>query len=288
MRKLLTGTLMIAGLTAGVSANGLAQDTMNPSPQPTAPTQPATPSPSTPAVPGATSKVAPPPALTKVSIEVRGRVSDVWEAEVRNKDKENKVVLIETDQGQVVLADLGPSETTKVEEGTPATVMGEMRSVEGTQRFVPATVKVGAKATGPAPANAQVKAASLGATKQPQRQHISGKVVDKEKMNAKETHIDHELAVIDVDGSRMLVDLGPVDQLKAFDVDEGDHLNVDGQKIQVNNSYLLVAEKVQKGDKKVQIQREAMPAGKASIKTQGLGPVPQNAPVGDTPLRPME
>jgi len=214
--------------------------------------------------------------MAKVSIEVRGTVSDVWDAEVRSKDKENKVVLIETDEGQVVLADLGPADDVKVEEGTPATVTGEMATVDGTRRFVPANVKVGAKATGPAPANAQVKAASLGATKRPQQERISGKVVDKEKMNAKETHIDHQLAVIEVSpGTRLLVDLGPSDQLKAVELDEGDRLSVDGHKVQVNNAYVLIADKVEKGNQKVRIQREAMPGGKAGLKTQDLAPVPQ-------------
>jgi len=215
--------------------------------------------------------------MAKVSIEQRGTVSDVWEAEVRSESKENKVVLVETDQGQVILADLGPTDSVKAEEGTPATVTGEMVTVEGTRRFVPATVKVGAKATGPAPANAQVKAASLGATKTPVKHHISGKVVDKEKMNAKETHIDHQLVVIQVNPStRMLVDLGPSDQLKAVEFDEGDQLSVDGQEIQVNESLMLVADKVQKGNTKVKIQRQALPEGKAGAKTQGLAPVPQN------------
>jgi len=225
--------------------------------------------------------------MAKVSIEQGGTVSDVWEAEVRSKDKENKVVLVETDEGQVILADLGPTDSVKAEEGTPATVTGEMVTVEGTQRFVPATVKVGPKAGGPAPANAQVKAASLGATKRPQKQHISGKVVDKEKMSAKETHIDHELAVIAVGpNTRLLVDLGPSDQLKAVELDEGDELSIDGQQVQVNESFMLIADKVQKGNTKVKIQRQALPRGKAGAKTEGLSPVPQNSNSGTQP-RPM-
>jgi hypothetical protein len=121
-----------------------------------------------------------------------------------------------------------------------------------------------------------VKAASLGATKRPQPAHISGKLVDKEKMNAKETHIDHQLAVIEVSpGTRLLVDLGPSNQLKAIELDEGDQLMVDGQKIQVNDSFMLVADNVEKGGQRVRIQREALPSGKAGAKTQGLAPVPQ-------------
>jgi len=216
--------------------------------------------------------------MAKHAIEQRGTVSDVWEAEVRNKDKENKVVLIETEQGQVVLADLGPSDKVKVEveEGTPATVTGEMVSVEGSPRFVPASIKVGSKALGPAPGNAQVKAASLGATARPQKQNVSGKVVDKEKMNAKETHIDHQLAVIEVSpGTRLLVDLGPSEQLKSVKFDEGDQLRVEGQKVQVNDRFVLIADQVQKGDQKVQILRSALPEGRSGAKIQGLEPVPQ-------------
>jgi hypothetical protein len=278
MNKALKGTLVIAGLACTLPGLGLAQGAVDPRVPQTGPTPvpaPAAPSPSVPATPS-TSSVAPPPSVTKVAIEQRGTVSDVWEAEVRNKDKENKVVLIETDQGQVVLADLGPSETVKVQEGTPATVTGEMVSIEGSSRFVPASIKVGSKALGPAPGNAQVKAASLGATARPQKQNVSGKVVDKEKMNAKETHIDHDLAVIEVSpGTRLLVDLGPSDQLKSVEFDEGDQLRVEGQKVQVNDRFVLIADQIQKGNQKVQIQRRALPEGRSGAKTQGLGPVPQ-------------
>jgi len=225
MKKVVRETLVAAGVACMIPGVGLAQGSLDPQVPQTGPTPipaPATPAPSVPATPS-TSSVAPPPSMAKVSIEVAGTVSDVWDAEVRSKDKENKVVLVETDEGQVVFADLGPADKVKVEEGTPATVTGEMVSVEGTQRFVPATVRVGAKATAPAPANAQVKAASLGATQRPQKARISGKLVDKEKMNAKETHIDHQLAVIEVSpGTRLLVDLGPSAQLKSVKLEEGE------------------------------------------------------------------
>lgn len=278
MNTLLRETLVAAGVACMLPGAALAQGGLEPQAPQTGPTPipaPATPPSSVPPTP-ATSRVAPPPSMAKVAIEVRGKVSDVWDAEVRSKDKENKVVLIETDEGQVVLADLGPTDKVKVEEGTPATVTGEMVPVEGTQRFVPVTVKVGAQATGPAPANAQVRAASLGVAKRPHSASISGKVVDKEKMNAKQTHIDHQLAVVETSpGTRLLVDLGPAEQLKSVDFDEGDRLSVDGQKIEVNDRSVLVADKVAKGDQKVRIQREAMPTGKAAAKTQGLAPVPQ-------------
>jgi len=281
-KQLFKGTLVVAGLAGAIPALGLAQCTLDPVPVPA----PAAPTPGVPATPGSSS-VAPPPSMAKVSIEQRGTVSDVWEAEVLSKDKENSVVLIETDQGQVVLADLGPADKVKAEEGTPATVTGEMVTMDGTQRFVPAIVKVGSKALGPAPANAQVKAASIGATKRPQKQHISGKVVDKEKMSAKETHIDHEMVVIEVSpNTRLLVDLGPSDQLKAMELDEGDRVQVDGQKVQVNDSFMLVADKIQKGTTKVKIERQALPSGKAGAKTQGLGPVPPTTNSG-AQLRPM-
>ncbi len=275
MNKASKSFLVIAGLACALPSLGQAQGS-DPRVEPGSP--PPAPAPSTPpSLPDspATSRVAPPPSMAKVSIEQRGTVSDVWDAEIRHKDKENKVVLIETDQGQVVLADLGPAETVKVKEGNPATVMGEMVSIEGSPRFVPAHVKVGAKATGPAPGSAQVKSKKLGATARPHKQMISGKVVDKEKMSAKETRIDHELAVIEVSpGTRVLVDLGPSDQLSAVEFDEGDRLNVEGQRVQVNESFIVVADTVQKGDQQVRIQHKALPKGERGTKTQGLGPVP--------------
>ncbi len=276
MNKVVRETLVAAGVACMIPSGSLAQGSQDPRvpqtgqapiPSPTAPPSSAPDTPST-------SQVAPPPSVAKVSMELRGTVSDVWDAEVRSKDKENKVVLVETEQGQIVLADLGPADKVEVEEGNTATVIGEMVTVEGTQRFVPETVKVGAKATAPAPANAQVKAASLGATVRPQKERISGKLVDKEKMSAKETRIDHQLAVIEVSpGNRLLVDLGPSEQLEAVELDEGDKLRVDGQRVQVNDSFVLIADKVTKGDQKVRIQHQAMPRGKASDKTQGLTPV---------------
>jgi len=245
---------------------------MNPA-QP--PTQPRTTPP--PSVPPPSTNVAPPADQAKVQLEYQGKVSDVWDAEVRQKgdDKDNKVVLVETDQGQVVLADLGPSERVKVDEGTRVTVTGQMMKVDGISRFVPQTIAVG-KAMAAAPGNTQVKPQAAMPATRPQKQRVSGKIVDKEKMNAKETKIDHQLAVLEITPEqRVLVDLGPSDQLKAMELDEDDRVVVEGENTQVNETFVLIADKVEKGDKKVRIQRSALPTGKAGLNSQGLAPVPQ-------------
>jgi len=61
----------------------------------------------------------PTPPEQETQLQFQGKVSDVWSAEVDKQNKhEDKIVLVETDQGQVILADLGPSEgmDVKVEE----------------------------------------------------------------------------------------------------------------------------------------------------------------------------
>ncbi len=213
----------------------------------------------------------------KPQLEYRGKVSDVWKAEVRKHgdDKDNKIVLIETDLGQIVLADLGPSDKVSVEEGSDALVIGQVLNVGGAARFVPQTVRVGKDA--PAPAIGAKAPGDKTRAKQPERQKVSGKVLDKEKMSAKESKIDHQLAVLEIaPDTRILVDLGPSDQLKAIDIDEGDKLTIDGQNLEINQAFVLVADNVQKGDKKVRIQHQAAPRGKADAKTRKLAPTLEN------------
>ncbi len=207
----------------------------------------------------------------KAQLELRGKVADVWEAEVRSKDDENKVVLIETDQGQLVLAELGPADKVSVDEGADALVIGQIMSVGGAKRFVPQAVKVGKNA--PAPGVGAKESDHAKHSKQPERQRVSGKVVDEEKLSAKESKIKHQVVVLEVTPEqRILVDLGPSDQLKALEIDENDKLVIDGQAIEVNESYLLVADNVQKGNKKVRVQRQAVPTGKAAKKARNFSP----------------
>lgn len=209
-------------------------------------------------------------------LEIGGKVSDVWEAKVRKhgSNKDNKIVLVETDQGQIVLADLGPANQVSVKEGEAALVVGQVQDVGGTKRFVPERVRVGKNATAAMPGSTKT---SVTKAKQPERQQVTGKVVDKEKMSAKSLKIDHQLAVLEIaPGELVLVDLGPSAQLEAVDIDEGDRLTIDGQNVLVNESFVLVADKVEKGDKSVKIQHQALPRGQAGEIPGKLAPAPES------------
>jgi hypothetical protein len=216
-------------------------------------------------------------------IQYKGKVSDVWETKVEKGKDEDKVVLIETDIGQTILANLGPEDQLNIEleEGMPANVTGTMMymEAEGTRRFVPHQVQVGKQAT-TSPAQA-VPAAQV---KEPQKQKVTGKVVDKEKMSAKSTKVDQQLVVVEVDPrTRVLVDLGPAAPLKNLKLEEGDRVQIEGQQTSINERKVLTADKVQAAGKQVAIQRTAAPVPKSV--TPAPGEPPSQAP--QTPRQPV-
>jgi len=230
----------------------------------------------------------PTPPQQETQLKYEGKVSDVWSAKVDKEAKhDNKIVLIETDQGQIVLADLGPSDgmDVKVKEGTPVMVTGTMMYMEesNNRRFVPSEINVGKHAV-------QTSAAQMKPSKQaaiPQKQNVSGKIVEKKEMNAKQTKVDHELMLVEIDPqTRVVVDLGPSNLLKDIDLDKGDKVRVEGHRTMVNQREVLIADKLQAGGKDMEIQRSALPPSSA---TKQMPPVPGTVPgqPAQPPLQPM-
>ena len=109
-------------------------------------------------------------------LQLKGSVADVWSAELDREGKQkDKIVLVETQQGQSVIADLGHVKhvTKDAEEGAPAVVTGQMLTVEGNRRFVPTDVKVGKKsASAAAKSAAQQRKRAPGTTADPVQQRI--------------------------------------------------------------------------------------------------------------------
>jgi len=161
------------------------------------------------------------------------------------------------------------------------TVTGTMMYMKGEQsrRFVPQEMRIGEHA-------AHAGAAQMKPVKVhvPQPQKVSGKIVDKEKMNAKETKVDHQLMLVEVDPqTRVLVDLGPSDKIKSMDLDEGDKVQVEGQQTQINERGMLVADKVQAKGKSVKIQHAAAPMPTPAAKPPTMAPP---AAPGQAPAQP--
>jgi hypothetical protein len=227
-------------------------------------------------------------------MQLKGSVADVWSAELDKEGKhEDKIVMVETDQGQSVIADLGHTKnfTKDVEEGTPAIVTGQMMTVDGRRRFVPANVEVGAKSA----STAAKSAAQPPQAKQPEKRQVSGKVVAKGELNAKQTKVDHDVVLVEVDDkTRVVVDLGSSEQLKNVKIDKGDRVRVEGQEVRLHERAhgVVMADSVEAGGQKVEIQREAIPAtGPAPSPNMNpqkqQTPPPSGAPQRQTPPQPI-
>ena len=89
---------------------------------------------------------------------------------------------------------------------------------------------------------------------------VQGKVLQSKEVKVKtrqgEQVTAHEVILLETQaGNRVIVDLGPTDQLQGIQVDQGKQISIVGQPGRVADRGVLFAERVQAGDQTAQIQR---------------------------------
>lgn len=179
----------------------------------------------------------------------------------------NRIVLLETSKGKTVAVDLGSESKLKdvqVKRGTPVTVTGSVVNVDGRPVFLAQQAEIGGKSM-------QASRGAPDQSRRPKVQSFSGTINQLRDVGVKGTDTDHKVAVLQADkkGRKLLVDLGPKDQLSKLKLGKGDEVRVQGIAMNLNQRRVLVAQTVAKDGKSTQIQREALPHNLSMKKGKG-------------------
>ncbi len=170
---------------------------------------------------------------------VKGEISMAKSVEV-NGD-EHLMVGVKTEQADMMAVDLGPARAMKgrnVEVGQSIVAVGAMERVGEKEVLVAQAVQIGGGET------VQISQ-SYGMT-------LTGEIVD-----VKNTTIgsgEHYIAIIEFDGQRQLVDLGPTTTYQV-QLEPSTQITVRGIPVRAQDHRVIMAEQVQLGDEVIQVQR---------------------------------
>lgn len=209
-------------------------------------------------------------AVPAMAAQLTGVILDTKDVQVRNKNQQNKVALIRTQENQEVVADLGNKQNLQnvsLEKDQQLQLQGEMARVGGRKVFLVSQIstdgqqvqvqrqqKTGAQQGAADQARQQQK--KMSKMKEMGMKQVSGKVTHEKDVNIRGRDQSHKVVMIQTQqGEQVVADLGPQENLQQIDIEKGKELQVQGQLARVSDHLLLVANQVQADGRTVQIER---------------------------------
>ena len=198
--------------------------------------------------------------------QLRGRVQKVETIRTKGKGV-NQVVMLQTEDGQSIAVDLGPSSDlvkVTVKEGSPLTAKGTVVSVGGHPVFMASQYQVNGT-------TADVKRKSPSKKDQLQTKQMKGTLQKLRQVGVKGGMSDHHVAIIQSNGRNLYADLGPVSQLQPLSLKVGDRVNIEGFPMHVKGRTIFVAQTVESGNHQIAIDRRAVAVQKFPVAGQDGG-----------------
>jgi sporulation protein YlmC with PRC-barrel domain/nitrate reductase NapAB chaperone NapD len=189
--------------------------------------------------------------------QVSGQVQRTKNVEVRTLDpkgkaQQNRVVLLQTDQGRRIVVDLGPAQALQgvsLQQGAQLDASGQWIRIGDRPVLWANQVTVDGKSM-------QIKR-----PQQEQSRQITGQILRSKQVDIKGTDFTNQVVLLQTDQGRQLVaDLGPMTNLRGLRLQPGAEIEVRGRPGRVGDQLVLMADQVSAGGKTVSIHRERQQA----------------------------
>jgi nitrate reductase NapAB chaperone NapD len=184
--------------------------------------------------------------------QVAGQVKRTKNVEVRTLDpkgqaKQNRVVLLQTDQGRQVVVDLGPSpalQGVSLQQGTQLNASGQWIRIGDRPVLWATQVTVDGETI-------QIKRPRRGQSRQ-----ITGQIMRTKQVEIRGTDLTNQVVLLQTDRGRQIVaDLGPMTNLRGIRLKSGAEIEVRGRPARVGDQLVLMADQVSAGGKTVSVHR---------------------------------
>jgi len=200
-------------------------------------------------------------------LSVSGKIESTEEVKLRNSNDKALLATIKTDDGKRLLVDLGGKKNLKdlkIVEGTPITAQGQilqfgmvevLLASRVTANDHTATIKRSLiAATPPAqPAPGEGRGYSLIS----HFREVSGSIEAIKKVKLRNSDVENLVVSLKTEkGRKIVVDLGPANDLKDFDFKKGDHVIARGSNFEVQGKRVLLAGELQSDGETVTIDRK--------------------------------
>ncbi len=181
------------------------------------------------------------------------------EKTVKNKstNTQDKVVLLKTQKGNQIVADLGPAknlENIKIQSGEQIQLSGKVNRVSNRPVLFAEQVTANGQTVQIQRSDRPKSAKKKMDAAQPQQ--LSGQVIREKTVNLQGTNTEHEVVMLQTqDGKQVIADLGPVRNLENIKIEPGEQVQVKGNLARVSDQLVLVANQLTADGKTMQIDR---------------------------------
>jgi len=217
--------------------------------------------------------------------QVSGEIQRMKKVEVRGQHEDHLAVMLTTEHGGRMIADLGPSKNLRdleLTSGDWISARGPIMRLNDQLVMIAKQVEADGQTVRikrPFPGapdrlsqRAQQAVESEPQPAQPSRQLVSGQVQTVKELKVKGTGKTHQLVRLKTqEGKQVIADLGTKRELRDLNLTSGQQLTVQGRPLKLSGKPFILADQISTDGKTVQIDREFMSAVPASRSGQRHG-----------------
>lgn len=210
---------------------------------------------------------------TQPMTQVFGTIAEMKTVQLRGKQGEtHQALLLETEEGRRIIADLGPSEQLqgmKLEKGKEIGLIGRTGRVGDRVVLFTEKVKYGQqektieRPEGETKRRTQLEqkhqqmAMKFQQPTKAKSQKLKGQVVQQKEVGFQgRTDTNTVVLMQTEEGKHLVVDLGPTEELQEVDIKQGVPVEVEGTLVTVGDRLVVMGEQLNVGQKQVSIQRK--------------------------------
>ncbi len=190
-----------------------------------------------------------------IAAEVNGVILDTKEVQVKDKDVQNKVLLLKTGNERIIVADMGPAkdlEDVALEKDKQIKLEGDSVRVGNRPVFLVSKANIEGR---------EIKV-KRGETPEVSKKgtdikNVKGQIINEKNVDIKGQDQTHKVVMLETEkGNHIVADLGPGENLNDLKVQKGKEIEVQGRITRVSDHLVVIADKVQADDKTVEIERK--------------------------------
>lgn len=198
-------------------------------------------------------------AMKKQVKQVTGQVTKMKRVNIKGTDTQHQVVMLRTQQGGRVIADLGPAQNVSnlnIRQGTQLSVRGKVGRVSDRPVLFASQVRTDGRTVQISrPESRQQLAQTRGMPSGKSRQ-ITGQVMKQKEVNIAGTDMSHKVVLLQTQkGQQVAVDLGPTDNLQNIDLQRGEQITVTGKPAKVSQKFVILAQQLKADGQTINIRR---------------------------------
>lgn len=223
-------------------------------------------------------------------VQLTGKVINQREVAVSGGQGPNKIVLMETQDGQRLAVDLGPAsklQGTDFKTGSPISLSGTVVEISGQPVFMATRLDLNGKNLNidrplPQQLPEQVsqgsqtgQAGQTGPSGQGQQERtyqMSGTILNEQEVDVRGGAKSRVVMIKTDQGKRVLTDLGPASGLQSLNLKKGDRIEVSGHGARTGErAAILFADTIRAGNRTVNVQRPMGEERRGNQDHQGAG-----------------